>query len=260
MEPIAAYVSIGDSMSIDLYPYLDASARAPAAPRSIGAASLLFANNSDLWPEFEGKDLKTAHPGIEFVNLAEDGATTFNFLEGGYLSMLSKYRDVPIIVTVTLGGNDLLTIINREPYSETSFRAETANLAMRYRYVMELLTSSLTRSICLMTSIYDPTDGAGLLPGFPDFKDKLKWLHRINRFIRAYAIRNNHLYADVYGHFKGHGLTANADRRWYWAPNPIEPSARGASEIRRLWLNALAEDGLAQGAEHLAGVRAGETS
>lgn len=27
---------------------------------------------------------------------------------------------------------------------------------------------------------------------------------------------------------------------WYWAPGPIEPSARGASEIRRMFWNALA--------------------
>jgi hypothetical protein len=49
------------------------------------------------------------------------------------------------------------------------------------------------------------------------------------------------LLADVHRHFLGHGVTAPAQERWYWSPNPIEPSARGASEIRRVWWAAVEE-------------------
>jgi hypothetical protein len=45
--------------------------------------------------------------------------------------------------------------------------------------------------------------------------------------------------ADAHSHFQGHGVTAPAAERWYWKRNLIEPSAAGASEIRRLWLDAL---------------------
>ena len=51
----------------------------------------------------------------------------------------------------------------------------------------------------------------------------------------------NALLADVHRHFLGHGVTAPEPERWYWSPNPIEPSARGASEIRRVWWAALEE-------------------
>jgi hypothetical protein len=49
--------------------------------------------------------------------------------------------------------------------------------------------------------------------------------------------------ADVHRHFLGHGVTAPEDQRWYWRRNLIEPNARGASEIRRVWWEALQEAG-----------------
>jgi hypothetical protein len=36
-------------------------------------------------------------------------------------------------------------------------------------------------------------------------------------------------------------VTAGEPDRWYWKRSWIEPNARGASEIRRLWLDALAD-------------------
>src|ERR671918_517525 len=79
------YVALGDSMSIDLYPALDAGetdvavalewdARAGAvAP--LGAASLLHRNVDGRYPEFAGRDLTTRFSEIGFRNVAEDGAT-----------------------------------------------------------------------------------------------------------------------------------------------------------------------------------------
>jgi hypothetical protein len=34
-------------------------------------------------------------------------------------------------------------------------------------------------------------------------------------------------------------VTAREPERWYWRRNMIEPSARGASEIRRVWWEAV---------------------
>jgi hypothetical protein len=45
--------------------------------------------------------------------------------------------------------------------------------------------------------------------------------------------------ADAHAHFLGHGVTAPEEERWYWKRSWIEPNAAGASEIRRLWLDAL---------------------
>src|SRR5215218_7920801 len=79
------YASLGDSLSIDLYPALDAGEidvavaleRDPLAGSvaPLGAASLLFQNDDARWPEEQGSDLVTRYPGIALHNLAADGAT-----------------------------------------------------------------------------------------------------------------------------------------------------------------------------------------
>jgi hypothetical protein len=43
----------------------------------------------------------------------------------------------------------------------------------------------------------------------------------------------------VHRHFLGHGVSVPQSERWYWARNLIEPNARGASEIRRVWQDAI---------------------
>jgi hypothetical protein len=47
------------------------------------------------------------------------------------------------------------------------------------------------------------------------------------------------LLADAHAHFLGHGVSVPEADRWYWRRSLIEPNARGASELRHLWLNAL---------------------
>src|SRR3954468_5537078 len=79
------YIALGDSMSIDLYPALDAGEidlavaleRVSTAGRvaPLGAASLFYKNSEERWPDDVGNDLSTMYPGIELRNLATDGAT-----------------------------------------------------------------------------------------------------------------------------------------------------------------------------------------
>ena len=73
----------------------------------------------------------------------------------------------------------------------------------------------------------------------------LEALHELNDRIRGVAERTPQTaVADAYRHFLGHGVTAAEPDRWYWKRAWVEPNARGASEIRRLWLDAL--DALAE--------------
>ncbi len=65
-------------------------------------------------------------------------------------------------------------------------------------------------------------------------------LDRLNDGIRDLAARRGGVVlADIAAHFAGHGLSAPTAEQWYWPHMIIEPSARGASEVRRLWLQAL---------------------
>jgi hypothetical protein len=68
----------------------------------------------------------------------------------------------------------------------------------------------------------------------------LQHLDALNRRIRDIASATPLArVAEVYGHFLGHGVAAPDDDRWYWRRSLIEPSAMGAREGRRVWLEAL---------------------
>src|SRR5262245_18775221 len=111
------YIALGDSMSIDLYPALDAGeadvavalewdARAGrVAP--LGAASLLHTNVDDRYPEFSGRDLVSRYPDIAYLNVAEDGATIGDVF-GEQLTRVDE-SDERTLITLTIGGNDLLS-------------------------------------------------------------------------------------------------------------------------------------------------------
>jgi hypothetical protein len=51
------YLALGDSMSIDFYPAADAGRDGHVGRDTIGAADLLYENDSELFPDFTGHDL-----------------------------------------------------------------------------------------------------------------------------------------------------------------------------------------------------------
>ena len=244
----AHYVALGDSMSIDLYPALDAGevdvavalewdARAGnVAP--LGAAALFYSNADDRYPEFQGQDLANLHPGIAYVNLAEDGATIGDVF-GSQLSQLEGSED-DTLLTLSVGGNDLLSAFSNRPVPSL-----LQGIVKDIGDGLEFLTESLRRvrpnSALLLTTVYDPSDGTRKIPGvFDGGSLPLESLHELNARIKSIAARTPRTaVVDTHTHFLGHGVTAKAADRWYWKRSWIEPSAAGASEIRRLWLDAL---------------------
>src|ERR671927_55807 len=86
------YVALGDSMSIDVY----------AGGPGRGAASLLHRNRDGDFPGWAGRDLATH--GYELLDLTADGATTPSVLD----RQLPRVDRRPGLVTVTMGGNDLM--------------------------------------------------------------------------------------------------------------------------------------------------------
>jgi lysophospholipase L1-like esterase len=227
--PFARYVALGDSMSSDHYPTCDVRGLdlPPARLDPLGAASLLHL------------DLERQAPGIEFTNLTEDGAMIDDVLTEELARLGHDSDDPRILVTLTAGGNDLLdALVSRRPLD-----AAVERIRRRYGELVATLREELQRATLVLSTVYDPTDGTGRLPGF-DWLGQLPLEHldRFNAQVRDTARQvPGTVLADVYRHFLGHGVTAPAGERWYWARNLIEPNARGASEITRLWSEALAE-------------------
>ena len=243
------YLALGDSTSMDLYPALDAGEIDVAvalerrieagAVAPLGAASLLVRNDDARWPEFAGRDLASRWPRLTVQNLATDGATIGDVF-GDQLDQVEESSG-EAIVTITVGGNDLLSAYSSKP-RQTLMERIVRDIGGAYDVMLDAITDKLPRARIVLTTVYDPSDRSGSIPGILEDVGTLPLAHldALNAHIRAAAASHEGgAFADIYAHFLGHGASAELEDRWYWKRSLVEPSARGASEIRRVWLEAL---------------------
>ena len=140
--------------------------------------------------------------------------------------------DPDILLTLSAGGNDLLDALAAGRKLESAVRL----VIKRYIDLVETVREELPRATLILTTVYDPTDGTGRLPGLESYgRLPLEHLDRFNRQVRRRPTqcrtrRRRHAPA-----LPAPWLTAPESERWYWDSNLIEPNARGASEIRRVW-------------------------
>ena len=236
-------------MSIDLYPALDAGEidvavaleRDASAGRvaALGAASLFYRNDEARWPEEIGNDLVSRFPAIEFANLAMDGATIGDVF-GEQLPQLAASEE-PTLLTLTIGASDLFSAFANRPKSALLDRI-VHDVAEAFDFVVDSVRRSRPNALLIVSTIYDPSDRTGRIRGVLDdgVPVPLHALDKLNEAIRAVANGTpGVLLGEVYGHFLGHGVTAPEAERWFWRRSLLEPNARGASEIRRVWMEAL---------------------
>lgn len=243
------YYALGDSTSIDLYPALDAGETDVAvalerrvdagAVAPIGAASLLARNDDARWPEFAGSDLASRDPHLESVILASDGASIGEVF-GDQLPEVEPTDD-DAIVTLTIGGNDLLSAFSARPRAGLMERI-VRDIAGGFDALLDAIAGTLPNARIVLSTICDPSDRTGRIPGILEEFGPLPLQHldTLNAHIRGRGRERPYtVVADLYAHFLGHGASAEPRDRWYWKRSLIEPSAEGASEIRRVWLRAL---------------------
>ncbi|MEP6618697.1 MAG: GDSL-type esterase/lipase family protein [bacterium] len=243
------YVALGDSMSIDLYPALDvgetdvavALERHPGAGNvaPLGAASLFYQNDDARWPEDQGEDLVTRYAGITFQNMASDGATIGDVF-GEQLTQLDESEESTLI-TLTVGGNDLLSAFSNKPRAGL-LEAIARDVEEAYDFLVDAVRRVRPNAVILLTTIYDPSDRTGRIPGVLEDVGMLPLpiLDGMNAHIRTLCDGTPQaVLADAYLHFLGHGASVLEEDRWYWRRSLIEPNAVGAHEIRRTWRDAL---------------------
>jgi lysophospholipase L1-like esterase len=206
---VKRYIALGDSISIDDYPRLESGID------GLGAASLFY------------RELAAHVPGIAYDDLTADGATTDSVL-GWQLPQITK-SDEETIVTITAGGNDLLMSLG-------GLHSPAETILSRLRRIVDGVFDRRPNAVILLGTIYDPSDGTNVLEGHRLDREAV-WLAAVNDGIRAMAAERIRI-ADIHRHFLGHGLTAPPPERWYWSGSIIEPSARGAKEVARVWWEA----------------------
>jgi lysophospholipase L1-like esterase len=226
-------------MSIDHYPTCDVRELdlPPARLDPLGASSQLFRNDDVRWPEFRGRDLVSTSSGVRMLNLALDGATIDDVTTEELARLGHDSSNPGILVTLTVGGNDLLGAL----FAGGRLDPAVQSIIARCTELVETIREELPNAALVLTTVYDPTDGTGILPGLEGYgRLPLEYLDRFNDHVRATAGSSQRTkLADVHRHFLTHGATAPDANQWYWNRSMIEPNARGASEIRRMWLEAL---------------------
>jgi hypothetical protein len=175
---------------------------------------LLVRNDDRLFPEFRGQDL-SSHGAVRLDHRAVDGATID--------ALPAQVRDLApptgrAVALLTIGGNDLLRglLVDQGPGIDA------------FAAALDAFLQALSIQPVLLGNVYDPTFGNDAL-NFTVVPPALARENhrRVNAVIAELASRYGAL-VDLHAHF----LTGDLS----WCTHTIEPSLRGASEVRRCFL------------------------
>ena len=178
---------------------------------------LLLRNNDALFPEFKGRDLLTRGPA-RLDHRAVDGAT----VQGLAAQSRGLRREQgPSVALLSVGGNDLLR----------GLAADTGKAVRAFENQLDQFLRRLPVRPVLLATVYDPTfgDDSRNFLGI-DARIARANHRRVNEVIAGLASRYGEV-VDVHAHF------LRGDPSWF--TRTIEPSLRGASEIRRAFLPAV---------------------
>ncbi len=175
--------------------------------------ALLVQNDDALFPEFRDRDLVSCGPA-RLEHRATDGATVADLPRQGR----GVKPDGDAVALLTVGGNDLLS----------GLLTDNGRGVAAFAAALDAFLRSLPIRPVLIGNVYDPTFGDDTL-NFLGVDPALQRTNhrRVNDVLAEAATRYGSL-VDLHAHF----LTG--DPSWY--TRTIEPSLRGASEIRRCFL------------------------
>jgi lysophospholipase L1-like esterase len=182
----------------------------------IDPGRLLLRNDDVRFPEFRGQDLRSR--GVaHLVHRAVDGAIVSD------LPRQAQGLNVPgpAMAILTIGGNDILTsLVDQRGLDDFEDRLEAFVRALPIRPIF-------------LGNVYDPSLGDNRNNFLGVDPRPVRAMHsRVNAAIAAVARRHGRL-VDLHAHF----LTGDPS----WFIQTIEPSLRGASEVRRCFLPHLLE-------------------
>ncbi len=208
------YIALGDSI---------AAGQVTSLPRSRGYPALVST-------QLEKLDASSPDPtAVKSVNLAVSGETDESFVSNGQLknfqdeiaSIKARGADLQL-VTLTLGGNDILQLQNKSD-------ADRESGLQRFRSSFPTVISDVEQALgdlrptVVVTTYYDLTSGDPLVE-----KSDAWWVAQFNDVIRTTAKQHGMNVADLEQPFHGH------IQDWTWYPLDIHPNNDGHAEIAKI--------------------------
>jgi acyl-CoA thioesterase I len=177
---------------------------------------LIVRNDDRLFPEYAGRDVSSSRPA-RLDHRAVDGSRVDSLPS----QMRGLHVRAPAVALVTIGGNDLLG----------GLAADSGPGIARFERALAAFCATLGMRPVLLGNVYDPTfgDDSRNFLGI-DARIARTNLARVNGVIADVAARYGAL-VDLHRHFLG------GDPGWF--TRTIEPSLRGASEVRAAFLPAV---------------------
>lgn len=230
------YIALGDSISIDEYPDQELGSK------KNGAAQLL-ANKLFLRGHID-----------KFVNLTRDGAQIGEVMTQ-QVPRVRVYNEQQCVITITMGGNDIsyrsMRTKQRNVACGDEFQKLLSNVIRDYTDAVIEIRRQFPNSLLVLNTLYDPTDGTGLLPktcgAWADIGFQYSTGRRyLGNYIRNWGTKLNFaVVADIFKLFDGKGMAEGNRSGMYYDQFMIEPGAIGAREIARLWLQTYENAALA---------------
>lgn len=234
------HVIIGDSIS-------DGGGEAPFY------YNLLDKNDDTKWPDAASKDFTTLYGSdIKIVKVSKGGAKGQNL--GSQIAAIPATLEGPVVVTMTIGGNDVQAALGSLLTSGTDEKQRTD-----FQEFLDAAVAELTKPdrfgpgvkvAVYMTNVYDPSDGTGNFtiastgkkcPGalayFPAGKETKSLLDPWAKiYVDVAAKYPGTTVLDMRAKFEGHGV-AETDN-WFYG-DCIHPNAKGHDAIRDLFWDSV---------------------
>ncbi|MEO7095377.1 MAG: SGNH/GDSL hydrolase family protein [Polyangiales bacterium] len=233
------YVVLGDSISANggEGPYFD---------------SLLMKNDDTKWPDYKGQDLTTKYGAIKLEKHSKGGSTAVNL--DSQVAALPKTLEGPVLVTITIGGNDVQAALPTV-LGGGSDDAKRTQFQGYIQTALDELTApgrfgEGVQVRVILANIYDPSDGTGnftfatgtkcggALGFWPAGKETKSILDKWEDAMAVEAVKHPEVvYADLRARFDGHGVPSTTET-WF-VKDCIHPNSAGHTQVRGLMWEAV---------------------
>ena len=206
---------------------------------------LLTTNDDTKYPEWKGKDFKTRFgSSLKVVSTAKAGAVSSDL--AGQVTALPSSLDGPVVVTITMGGNDMQGNIasilqgtdqNVRTQFGTNLATALSQLTMPGRF------GAGVEVRVFEADIYDPTDGTGNFSSCPFPLDLVNqptdtFFGNWNAVAQAEIPKHGEsVVAHLHATFRGHGVTSGS-LNWF-NTDCVHPNAEGHDAIRGMFWTAV---------------------